>query len=295
MVDLTFNDIKNSPQLRGVIQKLFGTKETELIERPASFILKLKHEPDERIFRIILLPPYGYTSNKHNETSPHPEVRQATIEIKGGIKPEKFSFSILKHVLKYQYYTKRDIKIENSLPYPKIGGRDYQELIKSAKEKFFVVRENGSGFYHNLVNLSNEWLLLVLNKELRAQKTPDVKSAVRQLSKNDQKTFLTLYQQILRHGDEIFERRKNLISTISNFDVAKAIPPLIEMLNVFETGKHEPCTVFGIILKISKGDKKLSSKCLKEAVRQNKAPRYYLLELLKKLQQLKMSPKPNIV
>lgn len=283
-MQVTFGDIENSPQLRRVIQTVFDTKKVELIQRPASFIFELKHEPEERVFRIILLPPHGYTSNEKNQTSPHPEVRQAKIEIKGGIKPEKSGFSILKNILKYQYYTKRDIKIKNSLPYPKIGGKHYHERVKSAKEKFFVVRENGTGFYHNLVNLSNEWLLLVLNKELRIQKTPDVKSSVQFLHKKDQKTFLTLYNQIVRHGDELFEKQKSLIARISNFDVAQAIPPLIEMLNVLETGKHEPCSVFGIILKISKQNKKLASTYLKEAVRQNKAPRYYLYELLKKLQ-----------
>lgn len=281
---VTFSEIRSSSQLKRVIQTVFGIKKVELIQRPASFIFKLEHEPEERVFRIILLPPHGYTSNEKNRTSPHPEVRQAKIEIKGGIRPEKSGFSILKNVFKYQYYTKRDIKTGTSLPYPKIGGKHYQERTKSSKEKFFVVGENGSGFYHNLVNLSGEWLLLILDKELRVQKNPDVKSAAQFLPKKDQKTFLTLYKQILIHGDELFERQKSFIARISNFDVAQAIPPLIEMLNVLETGKHEPCTVFGIILKISKKNKKLASKYLKEAVRQNRAPKYYLRELLQKLQ-----------
>lgn len=283
IANIKLNEILNSPQVRRVIHQLFKKQAVEVIKRHASSILKLKHEPEERVFRIILLPPHGYTSNKQDETSPHPEVRRAKIEIKGGIRPEKSGFSILKNILKYQYYSKKDIKIDNNLPYPKIGKQHYRELIKSAKETFFVVRENGSGFYHNLINVSNEWIMLVLDKELRLQKTPDVESVVRELSRNEQKIFLTLYKHILRHGDEIFNKNKGLINKVSNFDVDKAIPPLVEMLNVIETGKHEPCSVFGIILKIGKKNRRQVNKCLKEAVLKKAAPTYYLRELQKKL------------
>ena len=279
---MQLHDVKGSQPVKETIRQLFQKKEIEVIQRPASFILKLTHEPEEKVFRIILLPPNGYTSNNVDETSPHPEVRRAKITIKGGIKLNKAGFSILKNVIKYQYYTSRDIKIVNDFPYPKIGGINYKEKIVSAKEKLFVVRENGVGFYHNLVNLSNEWILLVLEKELRLQKEPNIEQTIRTYSLNDQKVFRTLYTKILRYGDKIFELDGQFITKVYNFDVAKSIPPLIEMLNVFETGKHEPCTVFGIILKIGKKNRLAVSNYLKEAVTEKTAPQYYLEELIKK-------------
>ncbi len=276
------NDILNSNLVKTVIKNIFDKKEIEVIKRPASFIIRLRNEPEDRIFRIILLPPHGFTANKIDETTPHPEVRKAKIEIKGGVRPDKVGFHLLKNVVKYQFYTIRNIKITEDEPYPKICGQDYKEEIKSPKQKFFVVKESGIGFYHSLVNLSDEWVLLVLDKELRLQKLPDLQSKINVLDKNQQKILTTLYDKILLFGDVIFDKEKQLIEEICNFDVDKTIPPLIEMLNVLETGKHEPCTVYAIILKIGKKNKKVIDY-LKEAVKSKTAPKYYLEELIKKL------------
>ncbi len=275
-------DILNSNLVKTVIRNIFDKKEIEIIERPASFIIRLKNEPEDRIFRIILLPPHGFSANKIDETTPHPEVRKAKIEIKGGVRPNKTGFNLLKNIIKYQFYTTRNIKITEDEPYPKINGQNYKEEVKSSKQKFFVVGENGTGFYHSLVNLSNEWVLLILEKELRLQKLPDLQSKISVLDKNQQKIFTTLYEKILLLGDVIFDKEKKLIEEICNFDVDKATPPLIEMLNVLETGKHEPCTVYAIILKIGKRNKKVIDY-LKEAVKSKTAPKYYLEELIKKL------------
>ncbi len=274
--------IKLSP-VKETIRRLFQNKETELIQRPGSYILKLLHEPEEQIFRIILLPPHGYTSNQVDETSPHPEARRAKITVKGGIKPHNSGFSILKDIIKYQYYSDRDIKIANDFPYPKTGGTDFKEKLISAKQAVFVVQENGIGFYHNLVNLSREWVLLVLEKELRLQKNPQIELAIHSLNAEDKRTLLTLYKKILRYGDLLFDNDKQLINKVCNFDVTKSIPPLIEMLNVHETGKHEACTVFGIILKIGKKNPEKVLKYLKEAAVQKSAPIYLLKKLQKKL------------
>ena len=54
------------------------------------------------------------------------------------------------------------------------------------------------------------------------------------------------------------------------------------MLNVLETGKHESCTVYAIILKIGKENVKVID-FLKEAVKSKTAPKYYLEELIQKL------------
>ena len=276
-----FQEIINSPIVKATLKSLFDDKEIEIIHRPASFIIRLKNEPDDRISRIIFLPPKGFTSDKIDETNPHPEVRKAKIEIKGGVRPNKTGFNILKNALKFQYYTKRNIKIMGDELYPKIKEQEYKEKIKSSKEKFFVVQENGIGFYHSLVNLSNAWILLILEKELRLQKTPNFESLISNLDKNQHKIITLLYDKILLYGDEIFEKENELIQKICNFDVDIITPPLIEMLNVLETGKHEPCTVYAILLKV--GRKNNIIEYLKEAVKSKTAPKYYLEELIQKL------------
>ncbi len=276
------HEIINSSVVKSIRNSLFKSQETEIIERPASFIIRLKNEPEDRIFRIILLPPQGFTANKLDETNPHPEVRKAKIEIKGGVRPNKLGFNLLKDVIKFQYYTLRNIKITDDEPYPKIEGQDYKEEIKSSKEKFFVVEEKGRGFYHSLVNLSEEWVLLILEKELRLQKTVNLQPKITVLDKNQQKIVFSLYEKILVYGDAVFEKERRLIEEICNFDVEKATPLLIEMLNILETGKHEACTVYALLLKIGKKNKKVIDY-LKEAVKSKTAPKYYLDELIEKL------------
>ncbi|MFA6526484.1 MAG: hypothetical protein WCT26_03695 [Candidatus Buchananbacteria bacterium] len=252
-----FNEIINSSLVKETIKLLFKKQNTEILERPASFIIKLKNEPEDKIFRIILLPPRGFTSNEIDRLSPHPEAKIAKIEIKGGIKLDKKGFSLLKNVIKYQYYTTRNIKITGDEPYPKINGKYYQEKIISSKGKFFVTKENGVGFYHNLVNLSDEWVLSILEKELRLQKVPNLNKALKPLAKNEQKNFQSFYKKVLLYGDKIFQNDSQLVNNVCNFDVAKIIPPLIELLNVLESGKHEACTIFAIILKIGKNDNRV--------------------------------------
>lgn len=277
-----FDEIINSLLVKETIKHLFKKQKTVIIQRPASFIIKLNDESENKIFRIILLPPKGFTSNEIDRLSPHPEARRAKIEIKGGIKLDKKGFSLLKNVIKYQYYTTRNIKITGDAPYPKIKGKNYQEKIISSKGKFFVIKENGVGFYHNLVNLSDEWVLLILEKELRLQKLPELSKSLKSFTKNEQKIFRSFYKKILMHGDKVFQNDGQLVNIVCNFDVAKIIPPLIELLNILESGKHEACTIFAIILKIGKKNNAVVSY-LEEAGRNNAAPQYYLKELINKL------------
>lgn len=271
-----------SPVMKEFVKQFFGDKKIELVKRPCSFILRLHHEPEDKLCRIILLPPGGFTANNSDETNPHPEARRATIIVKGGVRFEKSRFSFIKNIVKYQYYPTREVKIITNEPYPKTHGRNYKEEIKSSGNKFFVVKENGFGFYHSLVNLSNEWVVLLLEKELRLQKTSDISSKISSLTKNEQKTILSLYQKIQEHGDLLFEKNPTIVSNICVYPTQKILPSLIEMLNVLETGKHEACTVYALILKIGGGNKKTITY-LKDALTKNTAPKYYLKELIEKL------------
>ncbi|HIH11005.1 TPA: hypothetical protein HA241_02360 [Candidatus Woesearchaeota archaeon] len=275
-------EIISSILVKNTIKNLFDNKEIEIIKRPSSFIIRLKNEPEDRISRVILLPPHGFTANRIDETNPHAEVRKAKIEIRGGVRPKRSGFNFLKNCLKYQYYTIRNIKITEEEPYPKIDGEYYKEEVKSSKQKFLVVKENGVGFYHSLVNLSSEWILLILDKELRFQRIPELQLKIENLDKSQQKVISHLYGKVISLGDTIFENEAKIIEETYNFDVDTIIPILIEMLNIVETGKHEPCTVYAIILKIGKKNKNVIN-FLKEALKNKTAPKYYLEELIKKL------------
>ncbi len=277
--------IINSTPVKNTVKNLFGDKEVEIVERPASYIIKQKNESEDKVTRVILLPPRGFTSNEISQTSPHPEVRRAKITIKGGIRQNRQRFSILNNVIKYAHYTKRDIEIEESCPYVVIDKNSlfYKEEIKSSRETFFVVKENGKGFFHNIINISKEWILLILVKELRLQKNMNVQSKIKNLSKEEQKTITDLIEEIKRIGDCVFEKRKELINKILSLNLDEAVPPLIEALNIYEAGKHEPCTIYAIILKFGKKNPAKTIELLKNSIKNDEAPRYYLNELINKL------------
>lgn len=279
-------EIIDSVLVKNTIKSLFNDKETEILARPASYIIRLKNEGEDKVERIILLPPNGFTSNKINETSPHPEARRAKITIKGAVRADKRGFNILKNVIRFSYYTKRDIKIKEESPYTLINKKNsfYREETKSSRETFFVAKENGEGFFHNLINLSDEWILLILKKELRLQKEMDINSKIKNLEKGKQKIIVNLIETIKSIGDKVFDKNKELVDNVLKLDINEAIPALIEALNIYETGKHEPCTVYAIILKFAKKEPNEVMKFLKSALENNEAPKYYLEELIEKIE-----------
>jgi hypothetical protein len=282
---MNIEKIIQSVPFKTLILALFNNNENEILERPGSYIVRLKKENPEKIFRIIILPPKGFTANKKDEMSPHPEARQAKITVKGAIRSKKSGFSILKNVIDYKYYTRRDIEISDDSPYAPINNNDpfYREELKSSKDQFLVVSENGEGFYHSLINLSDEWIVLILEKDLKTQKKINIKSKIRNLENNKQKIILGFITQTKRLGDKIFKIDKKLIDQTTDLEVDETLPALIEALNIHETGKHEPCTIYAVILKIGKKNPKKTQTFLKNALKNNEAPRYYLRELIQKI------------
>jgi hypothetical protein len=277
--------IQSSP-LRFLIKDIFDNLEWELVTRPASFLIKEKSEDDYKLYRIIILPPHGHTADHVNEMNPHPEARRAKITVRGGVREEKTGFSVLKQVLKYCYLDGRKVgTVVGNHPYVKItqSMEKYHEVVKSTKETFFVVRENGVGFYHNLINISNEWLILLLEKELRLSKTMDIESRLEGLEEDDQQSLRKLIHAIKAVGDGIFTEHPELVNTISELSPNIAMPALIEALNIHDSGRHEACSVYAMILKIGKKHSQEVCRQLARAVEYNLAPRYYAEELLQKL------------
>lgn len=280
-----YQNILQHNALKKLIKEIFLNDDLEFLKRPQSIIIKKKEEMGNTITRIILLSPKGYSSNNINELSPHDEVRKAKITLKGIIKKEKQNFSLIKNCLKFAYLTNRNALTEKTIPYALISDNKkiYKEKIFSSKNSIYIVRENGEGFYHNLINLSDNWLVLVLVKELRSGKTMDIKSKTDNYTLTEKKLFLKLINEIEKYGDELFIKNPKLIKNALEIKTEKSIPVLIKALNVYETGRHEPCTVYALILHKAKTDKIGTLKLLKDALKSNKAPIYYLSELINKI------------
>jgi hypothetical protein len=276
------------PITKKTIASIFYKNKIEVLKRPACYIIKLKDEPKDKVKRVILLKPKGFTSNEFNEMSPHPEVRMARVIIKGAIRKGNEGFILLKNILKYCYYKKREIDVKENYPYAEVNKNNpfYGEETKSAREKFFVVKENGFGFYHNLINLSNEWILLILEKELRLQKEINFNPIFNNLQREKQEILLRLFNKIKEFGDEIFNKEQILLKQFMNLDVDEAVPFLIEGLNVYESGNHEPCTFYAFILKFAKKEPKRVLNLLIKALSKEDAPAYYLQELINKIKNI---------
>ncbi len=279
-------EILKSKLVGDIIKDRFNNKKLEVIKRQASYIIKLKDEPKDKVTRLILLSPSGFTSNRIDELSSHPEVRKAKVKIIGGVKPSRKGFNIIKKVIKFIYYTKREIKTIEDYPYVLADKNNsfYKEEIKSSREKFFVVKENGEGFYHNLINLSKEWVLLVLEKELRFQKEMNIIPKIENLNEKSKEIIRDLIQSVQEKGDNIFNENKELIKKLLELKANETLPALIEGLNMYETGKHEPCSIYALILKFAKKDKEIVIRYVKKALEKNEAQMYYLNELLEKIQ-----------
>lgn len=285
------NEILNSELVKGTIKDIFGDSDIEVADRRAYYMIKLKNEESDKVTRILLLHPKGYTTHDITETSSHPESRREKITIKGGIRPNKTGFNLLKNVIKFAYYTKRKIETYEDRPYVVIDKNNpyYKEEIKSSRETFFAVKENGEGFYHILINLSDEWLLLILEKELRLQKEMDIKSKIKDLESDKQKAILELIETTENIGDKIFNEHNELVDRVLELDIDDALPALIEALNIYESGNNEPCTIFAIILKFAEKKNSRLMQILKSALETNEAPKYYLQELIEKVSNLALT------
>ncbi|MBU2100593.1 hypothetical protein KKG83_05550 [Candidatus Micrarchaeota archaeon] len=127
---------------------------------------------------------------------------------------------------------------------------------------------------------------MILEKELRLQKNLDINSKIINLEENEQWAIVDLIEIIRNVGDKLFDKNKKSIDKILMLDTDKAIPVLIEALNIYETSKHEPCSVYALILKFAKKQPGKVLGLLKTALTNDEAPKYYLEELIKKTSKL---------
>ncbi|OEK01153.1 hypothetical protein BFP97_06355 [Roseivirga sp. 4D4] len=274
--------------MRALIENVCGGN-IEIIKRPASFIVKNKDEGARTIERLIVLPPKGYTADTPTQTNSHDEAERATIEIKGGVRPDKNGFSTLKHCLLVASFNKESGFSDLDKPYMtysadlKSTPGLFTEFHSAGESPFTVVKPNGYGFYHNLVNVTDDWLVLKLNKRLRLQKGVELDPFLENLTDKQAKAVSTLHDNILADGDALFKKYPDLVDEVASMPPQTILPALGEMLFVYDSGKHEACSVFALILKIGKLHMDKTKEFLTDALEKNAIPAYYGEQLIGKL------------
>lgn len=113
----TSKQIIESPLFKKTIKQFFQSNEYEIVERPASFSIRLKEEDPTMVKRIILLPSHGFTADKINLLSPHPEALNAKIRILGKIKPQNKGFIPVQKEIKFVFSLLREVPTEKDSSY----------------------------------------------------------------------------------------------------------------------------------------------------------------------------------
>jgi hypothetical protein len=281
----TAKQIIESPLFKKVIKQLFQSNEYEIVERPASFSIRLKDESPEMVKRIILLPPHGFTADKIILLSPHPEALNAKIRILGKIKPQNKGFIPVHKEIEFIFSLIREVPTEKDSSYSdysKFSKEYYTNQLKSWRSWFYVVKDNGWGNFHNLINLSSDWTVLLLEKKLTDRKKISIDKFLKQLPISRTKELENILKQIEKNGDKVF-KDTSLVKKLLAFNPKILVPILIQMLNFQETGKHEPCTFFAFLLKVIKKDKELVLREVNKSLKAKTAPYYYLEDLKNKI------------
>lgn len=280
-------EILSSFLVRELVKNTLGASAVTVERRPGCIIIRKRSEGPEKVVRILLLRPSGYTGNTLKELSPHPEAWRAYAIVRGGVRPGRSGFNRTLGVI-FAHYTTRIARTKEREPYALRNPREqtYREEIKPSGTWFPVVREGGSGFYHSLLNPSHEWVALVLRKHLSLQKTLNVKRAFKGLDAREERVLRDVLKGIQEFGDKLFTRRRPLVSELLRLPVDQAVPALIQFLNVPEQGKHEQCTAFALILKFARKDKRETTRLIRRAQRTREAAPYYLRELLAKIENM---------
>lgn len=285
---MNIEEVLDANFIKDLIHEICGDG-IDLIKRPASYMIRNVVEGDRDMRRLIFLPPRGYTADQINQMNSHDEAEYATIEIKGAIRSQKNGFSVLKNCLLVASIPQNGKVSSLNKPYMlfEIEGDTNPDLTlvrhSAGTAPFTVVKSDGYGFYHNLINLTDDWLVLQLYKKLRPQKPVDLQPHFKGLLKGQAESLQKLYDAVLRHGDGVYKTDTNLIENIVRMPVQQVLPALIEMLYIHDTGRHEACSVFAVILKLGKMHPDLVKQYLRNAIEANTVPAYYAKQLIDKI------------
>lgn len=287
---MDINQVLQFNYVKDLIAQTCGD-ETELVSRRDCYAVRSKVEEERDVHRVLLMPPRGFTANELDQMNSHDEADFATIEIKGAVKEGKFAFSKLKDCLLVASKDENGSVSELTHPYLTFDLEEDREqtgltLIKHSAGlmPFAVVKNDGFGFYHNLINMTDEWLVLKLHKRLRPQRVVNLDPILETLDWQSADQLNKFYSSIVKYGDSIYSKDSQVIDMIVSMSIKETLPALIEMLYVHDSGMHEACTVFGMILKIGKTHPEIVTKYLQQALDQEDAvPPYYAEQLMAKI------------
>lgn len=278
----TWEEIFASQIVKKEIKDLFNGEAYRIIKRKSSYIIRLKNEPIDSVKRMIILPPNGSTAGEysglladHEKFSPHPETLEASLIIKGGVAPGRLGYRKIDRAVKFSYFTKRDVDFKEDSA--------KAEFKSSHIPAFKVVKPNGYGFWHNIQDLSNEWVLLVLEKKLKASNPVNIDKLLQELQPKQRAEIQSLISKIADQGDHIFESKVNPLDDLSDIDVKYVARALISALNLPEHANHEPCTAVALLLKLAKDNKQVVLQECQKALAENSAPVFYLDDIINKL------------
>lgn len=283
----SLDDILSCPLFKATVAEYLGEGELSLTNRKSCYFVRKIDEnvlPENKllIVRLLLLPPGGFTGIRRNILSVHPEARTVKLRILGAIAPEKRGYKPLIREIEFMYAPIRQVPTSAELPYAYYSDEYCRKELKSWRSWFYAVKEDGWGNFHSLVNLSGEWAVIVVEKELIDHKPIKIANFLNELDNQKARHLQHLLQMIQLQGDAFFTKPQQ-IEEILSFPPSILVPILIRLLNVPETGKHEPCTYFGLLLKLSKQRRSLVMAEVQQAISLQVAPSYYLHDLKRKL------------
>jgi len=281
-------DVLAQPFVKTLIGRICGD-EWIIIKRPAMFSIKRPVEDERDINRLIILPPRGYTANKINQTNCFHNVESATIEVMGAVREDKQALSVLKNCLLNVSHNQMEKVSGLDRPYLEFDIEDKNSgficrRYSAGEPPFHVVKVDGTGFYHTLINLTDEWLVLKLHKVLREDKTVDLATHLTDVQNEYADTLKKLHLEIVQTGDALFTTNRALVNQVMRMPVNISLPALGEMLYVRDTGRHETCTAFGLILKIGRFNPEATLRFLRNGLRSNAIPAYFAKQLIFKIE-----------
>ena len=131
--------------------------------------------------------------------------------------------------------------------------------------------------------MSNEWVLLVLEKKLMATKPLKINQLLKPLETYKKEKLKNFVREINSNGDHIFENNSNPLNEYIDIEPLLLTQMLIALLNMPDHGDHEACTVVALLLKLGRNHHDLVvDECLR-ALKENKAPSFYLNEVIEKI------------
>ena len=263
-------------------------EEPVVVRRPTTNVVKREEETDRQVDRLIVLPPKGHTANRINQTNSYAEVERATIQVHGAVRSGKRGFSKVKDCLLRVSFNEASLVSRLEKPYIEFDLDDpnpsFEKMIHSSGEApFHVVKPDGMGVYHSLINLKDEWLVLELHKVLRPRREPVLEPFLHGMPRKQADLLREVHAGIVEFGDELFAQRPDLIEAVMALPPATTLPALGELLHVRDTGRHEACTAFALILRMGKTHRLPTTEYLWKAREAEAIPAYYADQLLAKI------------